>query len=100
MSLARVTGSTQSGDEWSLMVEVPDGEHARLFGTKAEYQGYDKAAVRVNSKTTLVKSSASELVGATIQEVLAATHLSVWFDGPVAESYPVQATAGYIQISD
>lgn len=100
MSLARVRDYSQSGDRWSLMLEVPDGEHARVFGDKADYRGYDVASATVTDGTVLVKSEANQLVEASMAEVLDAEHLSVWFEGPVAESYPVQATAGYIQITE
>lgn len=82
------------------MLEVPAGEHEKVFGDKANYEGYMEASTRVTSETTLVKSDNNQLTAATMTEVLDAEHLSVWFDGPVAESYPVQATAGYIQITD
>ena len=100
MSLARVADHSRSGDRWSLMLEVPEGEHERVFGDKADYRGYDVASATVSGDTVIVKSEANELVEASIVEVLEAEHLSVWFEGPVAESYPVQATAGYIEITD
>lgn len=100
MSLARVADSTQSGEDWSLMLEVPAGEHEKVFGDKADYEGYMEAATRVTADTTLVKSVDNRLAEATMTEILDAEHLSVWFEGPVAESYPVQATAGYIEITE
>ena len=33
-----------------------------------------------------------------VSDLVAGARVAVWFDGPVAESYPVQAKAGAVQI--
>ena len=55
----------------------------------------DRASVRVTRDTVVwtadgVRGAASDLAKGG--------RVAVWFSGPVAESYPVQATAGVVQI--
>jgi hypothetical protein len=55
----------------------------------------DRASVRVTRDTVVwtaggVRGSASDLAQGE--------RVAVWFSGPVAESYPVQATAGHIEV--
>ncbi|MDZ4064448.1 MAG: DUF3221 domain-containing protein [Coriobacteriia bacterium] len=56
---------------------------------------YDIASVRVDSKTKIFDAT-NDL--ATFADIAKGSNLDVWFTGPVAESYPVQATAGSIRI--
>jgi Protein of unknown function (DUF3221) len=59
---------------------------------------YDKAFVRVNNKTKIQKMNGKLVEDAKFEEIKNGVKLSVWFTGPVAESYPMQATAGKILI--
>jgi Protein of unknown function (DUF3221) len=55
----------------------------------------DRASVRVTRDT--VVWTAEGLRGAA-SDLARGGRVAVWFSGPVAESYPVQATAGVVQI--
>ncbi|MDP2183674.1 MAG: DUF3221 domain-containing protein [Actinomycetota bacterium] len=57
--------------------------------------GYNVASVHVDSKTEIFDAKDNP---ATFADISQASKLEVWFTGPVAESYPVQATAGSIRI--
>lgn len=55
----------------------------------------DKASIRITEKTLIARDgrwmAPDDLeVGATVR---------VWFEGPVAESYPVQGTASFIEVA-
>lgn len=59
--------------------------------------GSAKAAVRLQEGTRLLYRNGR----AAEYEALAVGHtVSAWFDGPVAESYPVQAAAGVIVLEE
>jgi hypothetical protein len=81
-----VTADKLDGGEYSILVvgaEQPAGAVS------------DKAMCRITGETTIVDAAGSEIgpdrlaVGETV---------AVWFTGAVAESYPVQGTAGYVQV--
>ena len=55
----------------------------------------DRASVRV-TKDTVVWTAQG--VRGTAADLTRGERVAVWFTGPVAESYPVQATAGVVQI--
>jgi hypothetical protein len=55
----------------------------------------DRASVRVTADTIVWTA---EGVRGTAADLAAGEQVAVWFTGPVAESYPVQATAGVIQV--
>lgn len=59
---------------------------------------YDKASVSLRKSPELLKKQGDSLVPATLDDLREGTRVEVSFDGPVAESYPVQATAGMIVI--
>ena len=54
----------------------------------------DKAMVTVTDETRITR--ADEREGA--QSLAVGMTVRVWFEGPVAESYPVQGTAGFVEI--
>ncbi len=56
---------------------------------------YDRASVSAGPGT--VVWTAAERRGAT-SDIAPGARVAVWFEGPVAESYPVQARAGVVQI--
>jgi len=61
--------------------------------------GYDAAQVAVNDDTELLSRAADGSVAdAEMEEIAVGTVVEAWFEGPVAESYPVQATAGTLVI--
>ncbi len=61
--------------------------------------GYDKASVRVEEDTEIFMRQGTALVEATWSAVAEGLVVEAWFEGPVAESYPVQAKAGRIVIT-
>ncbi len=76
------------GKGGSIYVEAPKG---------AKF-AYDKAMIRVNDKTKIQRMNGKLVEDAKFAEIKNGVKVSVWFTGPVAESYPVQATAGRIII--
>jgi hypothetical protein len=52
-----------------------------------------KASVAVTSGTRITRRAPGGEVGATARELVPGTMVEVWFDGPVATSYPLQAKA-------
>ena len=62
--------------------------------------GSQKAAVRLTDQTKIYRRSGSGLETITQAELVTGKKVSVWFEGPVAESYPVQETAAVILLED
>ena len=61
----------------------------------AESHGSDKARVRVTDDTQVLRQGEGVM---GITDLRVGQKVKVWFDGPVMESYPSQATAGVIVI--
>lgn len=66
-----------------------------ITGSAANGFEYDIAQVRAVS-TTRVYDSADRLID--VGDLENGMLVEVWLDGPVAESYPVQATAGAMRV--
>ena len=79
---ANVAGGAQ-GLVGSIRVEGPIEA-----GTK-----FDKASVRITNETHLVERQGEERRAVTMEALAVGQRVEAWFTGPVAESYPVQATA-------
>lgn len=90
VAFAVIEDSSRQGDVVVLTVRA-DLDGARKIGRPFETE-YSAASVRVDSATKIIR-------GKTVDDVLGARHIDVWFTGPVAESDPVQATAGTIVVS-
>jgi len=60
--------------------------------------GGQKAAVTVEGSTQVLRTSGGPPVRATDADLRVGIRVSVWFAGPVAESYPVQGKAEAIVI--
>jgi hypothetical protein len=56
---------------------------------------YDRASVTILPATTVWTADGRR---AAASDLTAGARVAVWFDGPVAESYPVQAKAGVVQV--
>ncbi len=56
---------------------------------------YDKASVRVDQQTTVVRNDGA---AASMDQIKMGDRVEVVFDGAVAESYPVQGHAGHVRI--
>ncbi len=65
-----------------------------------EAAGSNKASVRLDltEGARLLKQQGGKVVEADLQSLSAGQRVRVWFTGPVAESYPVQATADVVLI--
>ena len=61
-----------------------------------DLSGSAKALVTVDRSTRIFHANAN--VTAKVEDLLPGATVSVWFDGPVAESYPVQGRAGTLLI--
>lgn len=62
---------------------------------------YDKATVRITADTTLLRETTDgDTEAVTFEEFRLGQRVDVWFTGPVAESYPVQATAGLVLLRE
>ncbi|KPV59701.1 hypothetical protein QJ48_09650 [Paenibacillus sp. A3] len=74
----------------------PEGKIISIMveGPKTENVPYDKASVSLREHTKLYKKQGAELVRAAVEELKVGSEVEIAFDGPVAESYPVQAVAG------
>jgi hypothetical protein len=66
-----------------------------LVAASVQPAGADRAAVRVHAGTRLQFASGQAATPADLQ---VGRNVRAWFDGPVMESYPVQASAGAIVI--
>lgn len=76
---------------------VTDGSRRIMVLVEAvpnDLSGSPKALVTVDSATRIFRVNGS----AKVEDLLPGATVSVWFDGPVAESYPVQARAGTLLI--
>ncbi len=93
ISLAHVTGSRAEGDITVLTVQVEPGVHKRVFGPFAKYEGYASAEVRVDADTRILKQTTGGSEPATLDEVLAAKYLNVYFRQPATATEPIEATA-------
>lgn len=69
-----------------------------MEGKKDKDTEYDKAIVKVTKSTKIFKMVGGDLKPATFDDLKGAGKLEIHFSGPVAESFPVQATAGKIVI--
>jgi hypothetical protein len=71
-----------------------------IEGVKEETTQYDKASVRITDKTKIEKLAGKERKPAKFEDLKVGAKVQAKFTGPVAESYPVQATAGELLILD
>jgi beta-N-acetylhexosaminidase len=67
-------------------------------GVKDATTAYDKASVKVTDKTKIEKLVGKERKAAKFEDLKKGSKVQALFTGPVAESYPVQATAKEILI--
>lgn len=60
--------------------------------------GLDRASVHIPPGATLLVMEGGETRAGRHDDVRTGSTVRVWFEGPVAESYPVQATAGTVLV--
>jgi hypothetical protein len=70
----------------------------RVEGNKERDTQFDKASIRVTPRTAIFKIGDGKKVAAKFSEFKVGQTVEATFTGPVAESYPVQATASEIVI--
>lgn len=85
--ITRATTSTVDGSRrMTILVEA----------VPSDVSGSAKALVTVDGSTRIFHANAN--VSAKVADLLPGAGVSVWFDGLVAESYPLQARAGTLLI--
>lgn len=70
----------------------------RVEGKQEADTNVDAAQVRINDSTKLEKISEGKKVKASFSDLKVGMLVESGFVGPVAESYPVQANAGWLLI--
>jgi hypothetical protein len=65
-------------------------------GEIADGTSFDKASVNVTKKAEVLYEGADGWSRYSFGELAVGDTVAVWFTGPVAESYPVQAAAGTV----
>ncbi len=93
----KITRVTDTSGGILLLVEAAETSG----GAKAaETSGGAKAAVRVDGSTRIFGGGTSDAQrNATSGDLVTGMEISVWFDGPAAMSYPVQAKAATIFVT-
>jgi hypothetical protein len=81
-------------------IQQTDGRvnSVRIEGTLEADTAYDKAVITITDQTRILKQEGQEHVPAAAEELKVGQRVEARFIGPVAESYPVQATANKIVI--
>lgn len=80
-----ITQIQASEDGGTILVETPSGD---------EVAEYDKAQIRVSQYIPIMLDNQQ----LEFEQLEVGMYVAVQFEGPVAESYPVQAQAKYIEI--
>ncbi len=81
---------------WLVQVRPSSANGDESVGAQA---AYDAAQVTATSGTVFLSRAADgSTASAEILDVAVGTVVEAWFEGPVAESYPVQVAAGTIVI--
>jgi hypothetical protein len=81
-----------------------EGKKAGVLGTiliegrKDKDTEYDKAMVKVTKATRIYRLIGKDLKEASFDDLKPSVKMEIHFQGPVSESFPVQATAGKIVI--
>jgi beta-N-acetylhexosaminidase len=94
------------GKATKVLIAPKEAQESGLLGTvliegvKEKTTSFDKASVKITSKTTIEKMVGTERKPAKIEDLKQGSKVEANFAGPVAESYPVQATAKEILILD
>jgi hypothetical protein len=66
----------------------------------ADAGGSQKASVRLNGQAKIYQRSGSSLEEISQTKLAAGKKVSVWFEGPVAESSPVQGSASVVVLEE
>jgi hypothetical protein len=87
---ADFTGHVTEIGQSAILVE------ARVVTEDGEY--IDKYWVTIEDETLILEQFGEELSEAAFEVLQVGRQVQIWFSGPIAESYPAQATAGQIVI--
>ena len=88
-----------SGQITRATTSVVDGSRRITMLVEAvpsDVSGSPKALVTVDRSTRIFHANAK--LTPKVEDLLPGTTVSIWFEGPVAESYPVQGRAGTLLI--
>lgn len=66
----------------------------------ADASGSNKASVRIKDQTKIYRREGGRLENSSASALTVGKQVSVWFEGPVAESYPVQGSASIVVIEE
>jgi hypothetical protein len=88
-SIASLEAAQNGGDVLGTML---------VQGAIEEDTEYDQASVRITRSTKIVAGEGYGASSATFEDLVVGRRVEVAFEGPVAESYPVQATAAQVTI--
>lgn len=77
---------------------APSRNMIRVEERPNQSSGDAKAVVSVSSTTVIYEREGTALVRIPFERIQTGWSADVWFEGPVAESYPVQATAGALVV--
>lgn len=69
-----------------------------VVGEKQADTGYDRASVAVDRETLVLVRGPEGWTESRFEDLAAGDVVEAWFTGPVAESYPVQATAEAVAV--
>ena len=89
------TSLPASSASFAGRIEGRDGQTLLLVASVVQPVGADRASVRLHPGTRVLHAAG---VAASADDLRVGQDVRAWFDGPVMESYPVQATAGTIII--
>lgn len=85
-----ITKADSTSGNRSILVEENPGDAS----------GSQKALARLNDQTRIYQRSGSDLEKIDQSALTTGKKVSVWFDGPVAQSYPVQGSASVVLLED
>ncbi len=91
-SIKKVTPTPKASEKGALLGSL------LIEGPKDAGTSHDKASVRVTAATKIYKGAGGARKPAMFSDLKEGLTVEATFTGPVAESYPVQATAGEIVI--
>jgi hypothetical protein len=104
-SLPRSASLSVPGDAASIIGDVTEvegggGRRVRILVEQIPTRsaGHPIAWIAVTDGTRILARSGGETSRASLADVAVGTRVWVWFEGPVAESFPVQAQAGTLLI--
>jgi hypothetical protein len=88
--------ATRAADITGFVTSVsgrPDGVTVLVESEPSHPSIGDKASIAVTSSTRITRRAQSGEFAATFRDLVPGLRVEVWFDGPVATSYPVQGKA-------